>query len=143
MALIVQVVKDIACGWILIYVGSYIYRSADLSGAAIATLSFYRNNQILARYMAQVELQVSGDGGATWTTLQSYSSANLVGSGIDTFDISDYASPNTQIRFYVTSIIKTPFTIFISTISRSNMRLPAPIVSAVHADQVNSDWAVM
>ena len=30
------------------FVGSYVYRSADLSGAASATLSFYRNNQLLA-----------------------------------------------------------------------------------------------
>jgi serine protease AprX len=84
------------------FVGSYVYRSADLSGASSVTLSFYRNNQILADTGA-VALQVSADGGATWTTLQNYSASNLVGSGTDTFDITDYASPNTQIRFYVTS----------------------------------------
>ncbi len=84
------------------YVGSYVYRSVDLTGAASATLSFYRNNQIL-QDTGEVALQVSGDGGATWTTLNSYSSANLVGSDTDTFDITDYASATTVIRFYVTS----------------------------------------
>jgi serine protease AprX len=84
------------------FVGSYVYRSADLSGVASATLSFYRNNQILDD-TGEVALQVSGDGGTTWTTLQHYSASNLVGSGTDSFDITDYVSPNTQIRFYVTS----------------------------------------
>ncbi len=84
------------------FVGSHVYRAADLNGVASATLSFYRNNQILQDTGA-VALQVSGDDGATWTTLQSYSSSHLVGSGTDTFDITDYASPNTQIRFFVTN----------------------------------------
>ncbi len=84
------------------YVGSYVYREADLSGAASATLSFYRNNQLLQE-TGMVELQISADGGATWTTLQSYSSAAFTGSGTDTFDITDFISTNTQVRFFVTN----------------------------------------
>ena len=83
------------------YVGSYIYREADLSGVASAELSFYRNNQIFLGYGA-LELQISADGGLTWTTLQRYSSEDAIGNGTDRFDITEFASPNTQIRFYVT-----------------------------------------
>ncbi len=117
------------------FVGSYVYRSADLSGAAIATLSFHRNNQILDDTGA-VELQVSGDGGATWTTLQSYSSANLVGSDTDTFDITDYASPNTQIRFYVSSSQSAFYYIYFDDI-QIEYAVASAYVPTVKADQLS------
>ena len=83
-----------------------------------------------------VELQVSGDGGATWTTLQSYSSANLVGSGTDSFDITDYASPNTQIRFYVTSSQNAFYYIYFDDV-QIEYAVASAYVSAVRADQVS------
>ncbi len=117
------------------FVGSYVYRSADLSGAVNATLSFYRNNQLLQDTGA-VALQISEDGGVTWTTLQDYSSANLVGSGTDTFDITDYASPNTQIRFYVTSSQNAFYYIYFDDI-QIEYAVASAYVSAVRANQVS------
>jgi len=84
------------------WAGSYVYREANLSGAASARLSFYRNNQLLDNY-GELYLVISGDGGANWSALQRYSGSNLTGSGTDSFDITDYASPNTLIGFYVTN----------------------------------------
>jgi len=82
-------------------VGSYVYREVNLSGAASAELSFFRNNKIF-RGQGAVQVEISADGGLTWTILQTYSSTDTRGAGVDTFDITDFASPNTQIRFYVT-----------------------------------------
>ena len=119
------------------FVGSYVYRSADLSGAASAKLSFYRNNQILAD-TGEVELQVSGDDGVTWTTLQSYSSTDLVGSGTDTFDIIDYASENTQIRFYVTSSQSAFYYIYFDDI-QIEYAYPSPYREIVGANNLKHD----
>jgi serine protease AprX len=83
--------------------GVYIYREVNLDNALGATLSLYRNNSLNRnRWSAgSVNLEISGDGGNTWTTLRTYSGINYTDSDTDTFDITDYASTNTRIRFYI------------------------------------------
>jgi serine protease AprX len=81
--------------------GAYIYRQANLSGMVSVWLSFYRNNQLNANSggsSEQVQLQVSANGGTSWTTLQTYSGNSNIGAATDSFDISAYASSNMRIR---------------------------------------------
>ncbi|MFL7867875.1 MAG: S8 family peptidase [Anaerolineales bacterium] len=83
--------------------GAYIYREANLDNAASATLSFYRYNRLNENfYSGAVNLDISSDAGATWSTLRSYSNRDYTGNGVDIFNITAYASPNTRIRFYIT-----------------------------------------
>jgi serine protease AprX len=84
--------------------GTYVYRQVDLSNAVSVWLSFYRNNQLNANSggsSEQVQLEVSSNGGTSWTTLQAYSGTSNTGVATDSFDISAYASSNTQIRFLI------------------------------------------
>lgn len=73
-------------------------RSADLSGALGATLSFTIAD---SGSEASVSIDVSGDGGATWVTLDTF----VLGSGVPStatprvYDITGYAAADTQIRF--------------------------------------------
>jgi len=78
-------------------------READLSGATEATLTY--------EYVAEnegnegyVSIQVSGDGGLNWDTLANY--PYDAGSGSASFDITQYISSNTQIRFVIGSQTK-------------------------------------
>lgn len=76
-----------------------VYREADLSGATSATLSFvYRRG--VNQGNQTVVLSVSNNGGSSWTNLQSYYIDRSNTSAVSaSFDISAYASSNTQIRF--------------------------------------------
>jgi serine protease AprX len=110
---LIQVVKNSACdggsGYCLRLdpanpTGTNVSRQANLSGIVSVWLSFYRNNQLSVNSTGvpnQVQLQVSSDGGASWTTLQSYSGSSNIGPATEMFDISAYASVNTQIRFLI------------------------------------------
>lgn len=86
-----------------------IYRQVDLEDAALAVLSFFRRNEQnlivndVAGTQEEVNLQISPDGGANWTTLRTYSSTQNLGAAIDTFNIAAYASATTLIRFAVTN----------------------------------------
>ncbi len=74
-------------------------RAIDLSEEAGATLSF----DYLAENMdgkGTVYVKVSADGGASWTTLDSYEAYS--GGSSASFDLSPFASADTQIRFDVT-----------------------------------------
>ena len=76
-----------------------IYRSADLSGALTASLSFdYDNtlNNLLFGNKA-VDLQVYDGDTGIWTTLKTYDEDNK-GSGTDSFNISGYISSDTRIQ---------------------------------------------
>lgn len=76
-----------------------ITRAANLTGATSATLNFsYRRRSYYIN--GSVEAQVSGNGGATWTTLATYHLTGSDSSHISqSFDISSYIAANTQIRF--------------------------------------------
>jgi serine protease AprX len=77
-----------------------IQRSADLSMAENATLSFYYRRDKLDKPSKYVNLEISTDGGATWTELYRF------GDGKDgnlmpiSFDLSPYLSANTTLRFF-------------------------------------------
>ena len=79
--------------------GDNIYREADLSGATTATLTFDVDNQNLSNNDT-VRVEVSGNGGGTWTTLKDYTSANQ-GTASENFDISAYIASDTQVRIFV------------------------------------------
>lgn len=76
-----------------------VYREADLSGATSATLTYvYRRGRNSGSQT--VVLSVSNDGGNSWTELESYFINSTNTSAVSaSFDITDYASSNTQIRF--------------------------------------------
>ena len=82
---------------------TYVYRQADLSRAVSVWLFFYRNNLLNSSKgkSEEVQLEISPNGGANWTTLRTYSSTSYTGAATDSFDISAYATANTQIRFRV------------------------------------------
>lgn len=74
-------------------------REVDLSGATSATLTFsYRRDE--KEGVGLITLQASGNGGASWTTLQTYLIDADDSSHIpQTFDLTPYIASNTQIRF--------------------------------------------
>jgi hypothetical protein len=80
--------------------GPSVFREANLAGATAATLSYRFHNELLAPGV--VEVQVSGDGGATWTALRTYAEADVFGS--ETFPITQYAAVNTQIRLVAIAV---------------------------------------
>ena len=108
---IFRVVKSTRCaggiGYCLLVdpgmAGGYVYREVDLNNVASATLSLYRYNRLNESFSdGEVNLEISADGGTTWSTLLTYSNRDYTGSGVDTFDITGFASANTRIRLYIT-----------------------------------------
>jgi trimeric autotransporter adhesin len=81
-----------------------IYRQADLSGQTSATLSFSYQNTIGAGQGDAIRLQVSGNGGGSYTTLATFNAATNTGAGSLSFDISNFIAGNTRIRMIVTSV---------------------------------------
>jgi subtilisin family serine protease len=88
-------------------------READVTGATVATLTY--------DYVAQnngnagsVSVQVSGDGGSNWTTLNTYSYD--AGAGSASFDITPYISSDTQIRFEINSMTKIKMYLYVDNI---------------------------
>ena len=78
-------------------------REVDLSGVSNASLRFEFITSSGVDYSDAVTAEVSSDGGATWTTLEVIT--NIVGYFEDTreFDISAFASAQTQVRFRVSN----------------------------------------
>ena len=86
-----------------------IYRQVDLSSATSATLSFSYQSTISGGLGDVVQVQVSGDGGGSYSTLATFNSTTNAGSGNLSFDISGFVASNTRIRFIVTSVdVTTP-----------------------------------
>lgn len=78
-----------------------IYREADLLGspglgltAAYLTFDYRTSNNL--ENGDQISVQVSGNGGGSWTTLQTFSNDS---SGSPSYDISAFIANNTRIRF--------------------------------------------
>ena len=82
----------------------FIYREADLGSVTSATLSFDYDNTLTDFLLGdkQITLQISGNGGGSWTTLDSFQENNN-GSGSRSYDITSYSASNTQVRFIVTN----------------------------------------
>jgi serine protease AprX len=121
-------------------VGDNVYRQANLSGFVSVWLSFYRNNLLNANSgtSEEVKAQVSPDSGTSWTTLQTYSSTSNTGAATDSFDISAYASTNTQIRFVISQYQAGARYIYFDNIEIAFAR-PSAFLPTVRADQVNLD----
>ncbi|MCS6316514.1 MAG: cadherin repeat domain-containing protein, partial [Nitrospira sp.] len=71
-------------------------RAVDLSTATSATFSFSMPATFLNT--GQILVQVSNNGGSSYTTLETITSASATGT--HSYDISSYMASNTQIRFY-------------------------------------------
>ncbi|HYC44258.1 MAG TPA: cadherin-like domain-containing protein [Burkholderiales bacterium] len=80
-----------------------IYRQADLSHATSATLSFTYNNPLGAGDGGSIVLEISGDGGGSYTTLATFSDAANVGPGAFSRNVSAFIAANTRIQFRVVS----------------------------------------
>ncbi len=74
-------------------------RETDLSGASSATLTF-SYLRTAGGNGGNISVQISGDGGVSWTNLQTYT---MNGSDISqvpqTFDLTAYIAANTQVQF--------------------------------------------
>ncbi len=77
---------------------STIHREANLSGAGFttATLSFTRRTTGVEG-TDEMLVQVSGNGGGAWTTLETFTGAQA--SATETYDITAFIATNTRVRF--------------------------------------------
>jgi len=75
-------------------------READLSGSTTATLTFDYRREFGDEPGGSVLVEISGDGGSSWTTLQTYAiDTNDPGLIAASFDVSSFVAADTQIRF--------------------------------------------
>ncbi|MDB5905884.1 MAG: Laminin subdomain protein 2 domain protein, partial [Betaproteobacteria bacterium] len=82
-------------------VGDNIYREANLSGATGATLSFAYGSNLKGN--ASLHVQVSNDGGASYTTLAGgvFNASTNTFAGSRSFDITSSIASNTRVRWVV------------------------------------------
>ncbi len=79
--------------------GESLHREADLSDATTATLTFNYQRDVVEPE-GSVTVQVSGNGGASWTSLKTYNLTATDPTPVpESFDITSYIASNTQIRF--------------------------------------------
>jgi outer membrane lipoprotein-sorting protein len=80
-----------------------IARAVDLSAATSATLTFDFGTTNGVDTSDAVVMEVSADGGTTWTTLETFTGINGSSTGSRSYDISAFASASTQIRARITN----------------------------------------
>lgn len=114
-----------------------VQRELDLAGSSNATLTFNwfsgRN-----RGSMSVALAVSDDGGANWTTLQTYAiNSSDFTANPQSFDLSAYAAPDTRIRF-LSSGNSAIIGMYIDdiTVSYQPSCLPAAAAAEWHFDEI-------
>ena len=78
-------------------------REVDLSGAESATLEFDFYTSYGVDYSDAVTVEISSDGGATWTTLEVITNISGAIEGDRSYDISAFASSETRVRFRVSN----------------------------------------
>lgn len=76
-------------------------REANLAGATIATLSFEWRTTNSIEAGDSVVVEVSADGGGNWTTLRNFTGLDGGASGTDSYDITPFATANSQVRVRV------------------------------------------
>ena len=76
-------------------------RQANLAGATSATLTFQWRTSNAIEASDSVVVEVSANGGSSWTTLRNFTGLNGGESGTDSYDITAYATGNTQVRIPV------------------------------------------
>jgi hypothetical protein len=115
--------------------GNTIYREVNLTGAVSATLSYAYNSAL--GIGGVVEVQISDDGGANYTTLENYTSL-LPPSGTGNFDITSYISANTRLRFEVTGALLSN-NIQFDDVQISYITNDAPVNTVPGPQTVNED----
>ncbi|BAO43697.1 hypothetical protein TBH_C0760 [Thiolapillus brandeum] len=108
-------------------VGDNIYRELDLSAYNAAQLSYDFNQENFGS-VEGIAVEVSSDGGATYTVLKYYSGAALIDS--DTFDITPYISANTRIRFRTNGLVSG------GNLNVDNVRIDVKTFTAATKDNV-------
>lgn len=83
-------------------------RQVDLSGFDAAELSFDFEVVGDIENSDDARIEVSDDGGASWTELERFDGRGSPYSGSRTYDISDYISNNTRIRFRIADEFNGP-----------------------------------
>ncbi len=76
-------------------------RQANLAGATSATLRFQWRTSPSIEASDSVVVEVSSNGGSSWTTLRNFTGLDGGESGTDTYDITAFATANTQVRIRV------------------------------------------
>ena len=76
-------------------------RQVNLSGAVTATLSFAWATTNGVDNNDSVVVEISANGGGSWTTLENFTGINGANTGTRSFNILAFATANTQIRFRV------------------------------------------
>lgn len=86
-----------------------ISREVDLSGAATATLTFsYRRSA--GGNGGFIQVRASNNGGASWTTLQTYNMNGTDASQVpQSLDLTAYIASNTQVQFVRSGNVKRLF----------------------------------
>ena len=79
-------------------------READLQGTNSAIFSFDFRTTGGVDSNDSIEVEVSSDGGATWTVLENFTGISGATAGSRVYDISGFASSNTRIRFRVNEL---------------------------------------
>jgi VCBS repeat-containing protein len=108
-------------------------RGVDLSGATSATLSFSYNNQLAL--LSSISLQISSNGGSSYSTIATFSPTSNTGAGTFSSDISAFISANTRIRFAITGVLLG------NTLSVDNIEV-AYTTSSFSAASASSDITV-
>lgn len=86
-----------------------IAREMDLSMHGTATLSFdFQTGPGVEAAEDSVVVEVSDDGGASWTILEDFIDAGPSAMGTRSFDITSYIAVNTQIRFRINAYYSGP-----------------------------------
>jgi len=120
-------------------------REANLVGASIATFSFDWRTTAGVDASDAIVVEVSANGGGTWTILETFTGLVGTNSGSRSYDITAFASANTQIRFRVTnlygfvnesfrmSFVEIDFTVFLSgtdlSVTQTDTPDPVNVVS--------------
>ncbi|MCP4301037.1 MAG: DUF11 domain-containing protein [Gammaproteobacteria bacterium] len=79
-------------------------REANLAGATVATLSFDWRTTSGVDNSDSVIVEVSANGGGTWTTLENFTGLNGSNSGSRSYNITAYATANTRVRIRVNNL---------------------------------------
>lgn len=79
-------------------------REANLAGATIATLNFDWRTTSGVDTSDSAIIEVSANGGSTWTTLENFTGLSGSNSGSRSYDITAFASSNTQVRLRINNL---------------------------------------
>jgi len=83
-------------------------RQANLSGATVATLSFEWRTTTAIEGSDSVVVEVSANGGSTWTELEDFTGLDGGESGTNSYDITAFATASTQVRIRVNQFYGGP-----------------------------------